>query len=229
MHCRVLQDGIQQPKPGEIAYLLHKDMAIHMEKTADFNDGWKVGTLHGARGWFCYSEIVVFRSTAAYIGCSGHEHPYMPRSKGDHVFLQPCCALIAQQRALCVASMGLAVVSLLKAVEKAREGDPGWLERALTCANAGLIAGWVAQVDGQAEKLSLLPTQMVAFALSLYQLVAWWTSRQGGVHVDFPVAVILFTVVVASIASMKSTLDVAGTAFHASGALAEKVSSKRSR
>jgi len=124
--------------------------------------------------------------------------------------------------------MGLAVVSLLKAVEKAREGDPGWLERALTSANAGLVAGWVAQVDGQAEKQSLLPTKMVAFALSVYQLVAWWTSRQGGIHVDFPVAVILFTVVVASVASMKSTLDAADNAFQASGALAEKVSAKRS-
>lgn len=37
-----MQDGIQQPRPGEIAYLLHKDMATHMKKTADFNDGWKV-------------------------------------------------------------------------------------------------------------------------------------------------------------------------------------------
>lgn len=145
------------------------------------------------------------------------------------VFFGTLLCLIVSQRALCVASMGLAVVSLLKAVEKAREGDPGWWERALTAANASLIAGWVTQVDGQAENQFLLPTQMVAFGLSLYQLVAWWSSRQGGIHVDFPVAVILFTVVVASIASMKSTLDAAGNAFQASGALAEKVSSKRSR
>lgn len=103
------------------------------------------------------------------------------------------------------------------------------MERAITSANACLIAGWVTQSDGQVEKPSLLPTQIAAFALSLYQLAAWWNSRQGGIHVDFPVAVILFTVVVASIASMKSTLDAAGNAFQASGALAEKVSAKRSR
>lgn len=133
------------------------------------------------------------------------------------------------QRALCFASIGLAVVSLLKAVEKARKGDSGWLERGLTSANAGLIAGWVTQVDGKADKSSLLPSQIAAFAVSLYQLVAWWTSRQAGIHVDFPVAVILLTVVVASVASMKSTLNTADSAFQASGALAKKVYVNRRR
>lgn len=127
------------------------------------------------------------------------------------------------QRALCFASIGLAIVSLLKAVEKARQGDSGWLERGLTSANAGLIAGWVTQVDGKVDKSSLFPSQIAAFAVSLYQLVAWWASRQTGIRVDFPVAVILFTVVVASVASMKSTLAAADNAFRASGALAEKV------
>ena len=120
-------------------------------------------------------------------------------------------------------------MSLLKAVEKAREGDSGWMERAVTSANAGLIAGWVTQVDGQAGKSSLLPSQLAAFAVSLYQLVVWWGSRQEGVHVDFPVAVILVAVVVASIASMRSTRKAADKAFQASGALADKVSVKRSR
>lgn len=134
-----------------------------------------------------------------------------------------------RQRALCLASVGLALVSLLKAVEKARDGDSGWMERAITSANAGLIAGWVTQVDGQAEKSSLLPSQLAAFAVSLYQLVVWWGSRQEGVHVDFPVSVILVAVVVASIASMRSTRKAAENAFQASGALAEKVSVNRSR
>lgn len=116
---------------------------------------------------------------------------------------------------------------MLKAVEKAREGDSGWQERGLTAANAGLICAWVAKIDGNAENVSLLPSQMAAFAVSLYQLVSWWTSRRGGMHVDFPVAVILFVVVVASVASMKSTLNAANNAFRASGALAEKVDSRR--
>lgn len=133
------------------------------------------------------------------------------------------------QRALCFASIGLAVVSLLKAVEKAREGDSGWMERGLTSANAGLIAGWVTQVDGQADISSLFPSQIAAFAVSLYQLVAWWTSRQAGIHVDFPVAAILFAVVVASVTSMKSTLNAADNAFQASGALADKVYVNRKR
>lgn len=133
------------------------------------------------------------------------------------------------QRALCLASVGLALVSLLKAVEKAREGDSGWMERALTSANAGLIAGWVTQVDGQAEQSSLIPSQLAALAVSLYQLVVWWLSRQGRVHVDFPVSVILVVVVVASVASMRSTRKTADRAFQASGALAEKVSVNRSR
>eukprot|EP00903_Cladosiphon_okamuranus_P012744 g11914.t1 len=133
------------------------------------------------------------------------------------------------KRALCFASVGLALVSMLKAVEKAREGDPGWMERALTSANAGLIAGWVTQVDGEAEKSSLFPSQVAACAVSLYQLVVWWVNRQGGVHIDFPVSVILAVVVVASIASMRSTRKAADRAFQASGALAEKVSVKRSR
>lgn len=103
------------------------------------------------------------------------------------------------------------------------------MERVLTSANAGLIAGWVAQVDGQAEKSPLLPSQLAAFAVSLYQLVVWWVSRQEGVHVDFPVSVILVAVVMASIASMRSTRQAADSAFQASGALAEKVSVNRSR
>lgn len=131
------------------------------------------------------------------------------------------------KRALCIASIGLAIVSLLKAIEKAREGDSGWQERGLTAANAGLIGAWVAKIDGNAENMSLVPSQMTAFAVSLYQLVVWWTCRQGGTHVDFPVAVILFAVVVASVASMKSTLNAANNAFRASGALAEKVDRRR--
>ncbi|CAM9093996.1 unnamed protein product [Hapterophycus canaliculatus] len=161
------EDGVQPPKRGEIAHLLHMDMAAHRKKTAEFNDGWK--------------------------------------------------------RALRVASIGLAIVSLLKAVEKAREGDSGWQERGLTAANAGLICAWVAKIDENAENGSLLPCHTAAFALSLYQMVAWWTSRQGGTHVDFPVAVILFIVVLASVASMKSTLHAVDNAFRASGALADKV------
>ena len=38
----VFQDGIEPSKPGEIAHLLHMDMAAHRKKTQDFNDGWKV-------------------------------------------------------------------------------------------------------------------------------------------------------------------------------------------
>lgn len=38
----MFQDGIKQPEPGEIAHLLHMDMAAHRKKTDDFNDGWKV-------------------------------------------------------------------------------------------------------------------------------------------------------------------------------------------
>ncbi|CAM9433685.1 unnamed protein product [Ectocarpus fasciculatus] len=165
------EDGIQRPRPGEIAHLLHMDMAAHRKKTADFNNGWK--------------------------------------------------------RALLFASIGLAAVSLLKAVEKAREGDSGWLERGLTSANAGLMGFWVSQVDVQANKPSLLYCQIAAFAVSLYQLVAWWTSRQNEIHVDFPVAVILFAVVAASVASMKSALNEADNAFRASEALAEKVDRRR--
>ncbi|CAM9561808.1 unnamed protein product [Scytosiphon promiscuus] len=165
------EDGLQPPKNGEIAHLLHMDMAAHRKKTADFNDGWK--------------------------------------------------------RALCAASIGLTVVSLLKAIEKAREGDPGWQERGMTAANAGLICAWVAKMDGNGENISMLPSLLVSFAVSLYQLAAWWTSRQGGTHVDFPVAVILFAVVVASVTSMKSSLSAANKAFRASGALAEKVDRRR--
>lgn len=126
-----------------------------------------------------------------------------------------------------LASIGLAAVSLLKAVEKAREGDSGWLERGLTSANAGLIGVWVSQVDLQADKPALLYYQIAAFAVSLYQLVAWWSSRQSEIHVDFPVAFILFTVVVASVTSMKSALNEADNAFRASEALAEKVDRRR--
>ena len=36
------QDGVQKPKPGEIANFLHIDMIAHRKKTADFNEGWKV-------------------------------------------------------------------------------------------------------------------------------------------------------------------------------------------
>lgn len=132
-----------------------------------------------------------------------------------------------QQRALCYASVGLAIVSLLKAVEKAREGSSGWTERGLTSANAGLVALWVAHVDGHGSNAFKRPTQIAAVALSLYQLLAWWTSRQGGEHVDFPVAVILLVVAVASLASMDSTLKSADSAFRASGALADKVSARR--
>lgn len=103
------------------------------------------------------------------------------------------------------------------------------MERALTSANAGLTAGWVTQVDGQTDTTSLIPSQLAAFAVSLYQLVVWWVSRQAGVHVDFPVSVLLVAVVVASIASMRSTRKAADNAFQASGALAEKVSVTRSR
>lgn len=132
-----------------------------------------------------------------------------------------------QQRALCYASVGLAVVSLLKAVENAREGNSAWTERGLTAANAGLIALWVAQVDGQGSNVFKRPTQITAVALSLYQLLAWWTSRHGGEHVDFPVAVILLVVAVVSITSMSSTLKSADSAFRASGVLADKVSARR--
>lgn len=40
--CTVVKDGVPQPKPGEIARLLHMDMTAHRKKTQDFNDGWKV-------------------------------------------------------------------------------------------------------------------------------------------------------------------------------------------
>lgn len=149
--------------------------------------------------------------------------------------LTQCCCVICRrpttthfvQRALCYASTGLAFVSMLKAVEKAREGSPAWMERGITSANAGLTAVWVAQVDGQDQKSSVLPSQIAALSLSLYQMLSWWTSRQGGEHVDFPVAVILFVVAVAAIASMRSTLNAADSAFRASGVLAEKVSTRR--
>lgn len=131
------------------------------------------------------------------------------------------------QRALFYASVGLAFVSMLKAAQKVREGNFGWMERSLTAANAGLIAAWVAQVDGLGQQTYLLVSQIAAFALSLYQLLSWWTSRQKEEHVDFPVAVILFVVVLAALASMKSTLSTADKAFQASGALADKVSAKR--
>lgn len=133
------------------------------------------------------------------------------------------------QNMLFYASLALALLSMLKAVEKAREGSPGWMERGLTSANSGLIAAWVAQVDGQAQKASLLFVQITVFGLSLYQLLTWWTSRQGGEHVDFPVAVILLAVTITVLASMKSTLGAADGAFRASGALAEKVSGRTQR
>lgn len=283
--CPALQDGIQRPQPGEIAHLLHMDMAAHKEKTADFNAKWKVKT----------APLLSFNSRLSSAGRGG-KIIVVPRANFEVVaYLIPrfgipksrvakdavsvtllrlrkrgigrwrrmillhtlfsgttrvtcamfwrnpsnSCALTAAvftllyiihpQRALCFASIGLAVVSLLKAVEKAREGDSGWLERGLTSANASLIAGWVTQVDGKADISSLLPSQIAAFAVSLYQLVAWWTSRQAGIHVDFPVAVILFTVVVASVTSMKSTLYAADNAFRASSALADKVYVNRKR
>ena len=126
---------------------------------------------------------------------------------------------------LCFAAFGLSVVSILNAIEKASEGDPGWMERCLTSANAGLIAAWVALVDlvnHRARSTSLF-VQLAVFALSIYQLVAWWNSRQGGGQPDFPVAVILMIVAVAAIASMESTLETAEKAFRASGSLANKV------
>lgn len=131
-----------------------------------------------------------------------------------------------EQRALVFASVGLAVVSMVKAIEKAREGDSDWLERGLTSANAGLIAGWVAKADSQGPSLSFAPSQMAAFALSGYQLVSW-ALRHGREHADFPVAVILFVVALAAISSMRSTLNTADNAFKASGALADKVSARR--
>lgn len=117
---------------------------------------------------------------------------------------------------------------MIKAVEKAREGDPDWLERGLTSANAGLIAGWVAQADSQSPSLSFVPSQMAAFALSGYQLLSW-AVRHGREHADFPVAVILFVVAMVAMSSMHSTLNTADGAFRASGALAEKVSARRHR
>lgn len=117
---------------------------------------------------------------------------------------------------------------MIKAVEKAREGDSDWLERGLTSANAGLIASWVAQSDSQGPSLSFVPSQMAAFALSGYQLVSW-SLRHGREHADFPVAVILFVVAMAAMSSMHSTLNTADNAFRASGALADKVSVRRNR
>lgn len=120
------------------------------------------------------------------------------------------------------------MVSMINAVEKAREGNSDWLERGLTSANAGLIAGWVAKADSQGPSLSFVPSQMAAFALSGYQLVSW-ALRHGREHADFPVAVILFVVAMAAMSSMHSTLNTADNAFQASGALAEKVSVRRQR
>lgn len=132
------------------------------------------------------------------------------------------------QRVLCFASFGLSIISMLKALEKARDGDRSWMEQCLTSLNAGLIAAWVGLVDRRSRSTSLL-FQAVVFGLSLYQLKAWWNSRQGEKQADFPVAVILLVVAVASIASMDSTLETADRAFRASGALAEKISAGRRR
>lgn len=132
------------------------------------------------------------------------------------------------QRVLCFASFGLSIVSMLKALEKASGGDPSLMEQCLTSLNAGIIAVWVGLVDRQSRSISLL-FQAVVFGLSLYQLKAWWNSRQCGEQADFPVAVILLVVAVASIASMDSTQHTADRAFRASGALAEKVSAGRRR
>lgn len=117
---------------------------------------------------------------------------------------------------------------MLKALEKANGGDPSLMEQCLTSLNAGIIAVWVGLVDQRSRSISLF-FQAVVFGLSLYQLKAWWNSRQGGEQTDFPVAVILWVVAVASIASMDSTLNTADRAFRASGALAEKVSAGRRR
>lgn len=127
------------------------------------------------------------------------------------------------QRTLCIASVGLAVVSLLKAAEKAREGNSAWVERCLTAANAGLVAAWVARIEGQGHTAWLRPSQ-IAFALSCYQLLTWWASRQNGVEGDFPVAVILFMVAMVAVSSMDATLRTADRAFQASSDLAQKIS-----
>lgn len=121
--------------------------------------------------------------------------------------------------------MALALVSIWKAAENARDGSPQWMERSITSANSVLI-GIGVQVEDRDNTAWFRLSHMVALALSVYQLVDWWTSRQNGEEVDFPVDVILLVVAMAAIVTMTSTLRAADRAYQASGALAQKISAK---
>lgn len=116
---------------------------------------------------------------------------------------------------------------MLKAVEKAREGDRGWVERGLTSTNATLIAMWVGQLNKHGRRGCWALAQPAAVALSLFQLVGWWNVSSREEHADFPAAVILLAVALAAVASMNSTLNAADNALRASNALEHKVSTGR--
>lgn len=124
-----------------------------------------------------------------------------------------------------MASVVLALVSTFKAVEKAKDGSPQWMGRSITSANSVLIgAGVRAEDHGNTGWLRL--SHIAALALSLHQLAEWWTSRQNGEEVDFPVDVILLAVAMAAVATMNSTRRAADRAYQASSALAQKISAK---
>lgn len=133
---------------------------------------------------------------------------------------------LSSQGALFLASVALAVVSILTAAEKARAGNAQWVERSITSASALLVGTGVKGVDGQGNAAWLRPSNVMALALSLYQLLRWWISHRKGEGVDFPVAVILLVVAIAAVASMDSTLRQADRAYQASGALAQKVATR---